>query len=147
MVFIATFNNISAIWWRSVLLWRKLSTQRKPPIKVWCDIGAIVVGFTTTYTISAYHYLCCEFESRSRWGVLDIALCDKVCQWLVAGRWFSSGTPVSSTNKKLGFGMHRSEYKISNTCILVKIVTRIMKIVILLVFTLCFKWWKAYNIK
>jgi hypothetical protein len=31
-----------------------------------------------------------------RWGVLDTTLCDKVCQWLVAGRWFS---PVSSTNK------------------------------------------------
>jgi hypothetical protein len=26
-------------------------------------------------------------------------LCDKVCQWLVTGRWFSLGTPVSSTNK------------------------------------------------
>ena len=26
-------------------------------------------------------------------------LCDKVCQCPVAGRWFSSGTPVSSTNK------------------------------------------------
>ena len=25
--------------------------------------------------------------------------CDKVCQWLAAGRWFSPGTPVSSTNK------------------------------------------------
>jgi hypothetical protein len=24
---------------------------------------------------------------------------DKVWQWLVAGRWFSPGTPVSSTNK------------------------------------------------
>jgi len=23
----------------------------------------------------------------------------KVCQWLAAGGWFSSGTPVSSTNK------------------------------------------------
>ena len=28
--------------------------------------------------------------------VLDTTLCDKVCQSLVAGRWFS---PVSSTNK------------------------------------------------
>ena len=27
------------------------------------------------------------------------ALCDKVCQWLAAGRLFSTGTPVSSTNK------------------------------------------------
>ena len=32
-------------------------------------------------------------------GVLDISLCDKVCQWLAAGRWFSVGTLVSSTNK------------------------------------------------
>jgi hypothetical protein len=26
-------------------------------------------------------------------------LCDTVCQWLVAGRWFSPGAPVSFTNK------------------------------------------------
>ena len=25
--------------------------------------------------------------------------CDKVCQWLAAGRWFFQGTPVSSTIK------------------------------------------------
>jgi len=37
----------------------------------------MVVGFTTTYVIGAYHHWCCEFESRS-------------------GLWFS---PVSSTNK------------------------------------------------
>ena len=29
----------------------------------------MVVGFTTTYTISAYHHWCCEFESPSGWGV------------------------------------------------------------------------------
>ena len=34
-----------------------------------------------------------EFESRSCWGT---TLCDKVCQWLAAGRWFST---ASSTNK------------------------------------------------
>ena len=34
-----------------------------------------------------------------RQGVLDTTLCDKVCQWLAAGQWFSLGTPVSSTNK------------------------------------------------
>jgi hypothetical protein len=32
-------------------------------------------------------------------GVLNTTLCDKVCQWLVAGRWISPSTPVSSTNK------------------------------------------------
>jgi hypothetical protein len=26
-------------------------------------------------------------------------LCDKICQWLAADRWFSMGTLVSSTNK------------------------------------------------
>jgi hypothetical protein len=26
-------------------------------------------------------------------------LCDKVCQWLATGRWFSPDPPVSSTNK------------------------------------------------
>ena len=35
----------------------------------------MVVGFTTTYAISAYHH------------------------WLATGRWFSPGPPVSSTNK------------------------------------------------
>jgi hypothetical protein len=34
-----------------------------------------------------------------RRGVLNTTLCDKVCQWLAAGQWFSLGTPVSSTNK------------------------------------------------
>jgi len=36
-----------------------------------------------------------------RQRVLDACktLCDKVCQWLATCRWFSPGTPVSSTNK------------------------------------------------
>ena len=40
----------------------------------------MVVGFTTTHAISAYHHLRCEFEFYSWRGVLDTALCDKVCQ-------------------------------------------------------------------
>jgi hypothetical protein len=40
-----------------------------------------------------YHYIL--LSKSHRWGVLDKTLCDKVCQWLVAGQWFS---PVSSTN-------------------------------------------------
>jgi hypothetical protein len=30
---------------------------------------------------------------------LDTTISDKVCQWFATGRWFSSGTPVSPTNK------------------------------------------------
>ena len=61
-----------------------------------CDI--MVVGFTTTCAISAYHHLSWEFASCSWWstGVLDTTLCDKLCQWLATGQRFS---PVSSTNK------------------------------------------------
>jgi len=32
-------------------------------------------------------------------GVLDTTLCDKVCQRIATGRWFSSCTPLSFTNK------------------------------------------------
>jgi len=42
----------------------------------------MVVGFTTTYAIRA-----------------RCTTCDKVCQLLAAGRWFSLGPLVSSTNK------------------------------------------------
>ena len=58
----------------------------------------MVVGFTTTYAISAYHHWCFEFESQSGRGACT-TLCDKVCQWLATGRWFFPGPPVSSTNK------------------------------------------------
>ena len=37
--------------------------------------------------------------SPSMRGVLDTTICDKVCQWVAAGQWFSPGTPVSSINK------------------------------------------------
>ena len=40
-----------------------------------------------------------EYQPRSWPGVLDATLCDKVCQWLVTGQWFSPGTLVSFTNK------------------------------------------------
>jgi hypothetical protein len=51
-----------------------------------------------------YNYLCNQCLSPLtlwvlillRRGVLNTTLCDKVCQWLATGRWFS---PVSSTNK------------------------------------------------
>jgi hypothetical protein len=43
----------------------------------------------------------CRFINKGHsWqGLLDTTLCDKVCQWLTTGRWFSPVTPVSSTNK------------------------------------------------
>jgi len=59
----------------------------------------MVVGHTTTCAISSYHHYSCEFEPCSWQGELDTTLCDKICQWLATGLWFSPDTPVSSTNK------------------------------------------------
>jgi hypothetical protein len=64
-----------------------------------CGRDHMVVGFTTTYAISAYHHYCCEFESLSWQGVPDTTLFDKFGQWLAAGQWFSLDTLVSSTYK------------------------------------------------
>jgi hypothetical protein len=38
----------------------------------------MLVGFTTTCAISAYHQLSCEFKPHSWHCVLDTTLCDKV---------------------------------------------------------------------
>jgi hypothetical protein len=46
----------------------------------WGSRDRMVVGFTTTCAISAYHHKSCEFEPRSWRGVLDATLCDKICQ-------------------------------------------------------------------
>jgi hypothetical protein len=59
----------------------------------------MVVGFIAIYAISAISPLTLWVWISLKAGVHDTTLCDKVCQWLVAGQWFSPGTPVSSTNK------------------------------------------------
>jgi hypothetical protein len=58
-----------------------------------------------SYGSLIYNYLCNRWLSplvlwvrllpRTRCATL----CDKVCQWLAAGRWFPPGPPVSFTNK------------------------------------------------
>ena len=65
------------------------------------------LSWSWSYGSWIYNYLCNQCLSpltlRVRipfmQGVLNTTLCVKVCQWLAAGRWFSPGTPVSSTNK------------------------------------------------
>ena len=56
------------------------------------------VGFTTTYAINALSPLTFWIPISLRRSLLDIT-CDKVCQRLVAGWWFSLGILVSSTIK------------------------------------------------
>jgi hypothetical protein len=70
----------------------------------WCPQGPLWSWSSGSW---AYNYLCNQWLSPLKsWVrtpfmacVLDTTLCDKVCQWLATGRWFSLGTPVSSINK------------------------------------------------
>jgi hypothetical protein len=58
-----------------------------------------------SYGSLIYNYLCNQCLSPLMlWVRISIrarctTLCDKVYQWLVTGRWFSQGPPVSSANK------------------------------------------------
>jgi hypothetical protein len=56
------------------------------------------MSWSWSYGSWIYNYVCNNLWIRIpfRRGVLDTTLCDKICQWLATGRWFS---PVSSTNK------------------------------------------------
>jgi hypothetical protein len=60
------------------------------------DIWFIWFGL---WCLTLYYYISCNVEPRSWRDVLNTTLCDKVCQRLATGRWFSPGTAVSSTNK------------------------------------------------
>ena len=69
----------------------------------------LVLGpsWSWSYGSWIYNYLCNQCQSPLTLliriplmrCILNTTLCDKVCQWLAAGQWFSPGTPVSSTNK------------------------------------------------
>ena len=64
-------------------------------------------SWSWSYDSCIYNYICNRCISPPKlWvriplrrGALDATLWVKVCQWLSTGRWFSSGTPVSSTNE------------------------------------------------
>jgi hypothetical protein len=83
-------SEITELWWLELPITQTHfdSPFEFKPAKFYCIVA-----------ISAYHHLSCELESLSWQVVLDTTLCDKVCQWLAAGLWFSLSTQVSSTNK------------------------------------------------
>ena len=75
-------------WFCRALLLYSFSNTTQGPSWLW------------SYGSSIYNYLCnqCLLPLKLQ-GLLDPTLCDKVCQWLATGQWFSQGSPVSSTNK------------------------------------------------
>ena len=58
----------------------------------------MVVGFITSYA-KCLSPLTLSVRIALMGFILDATLCDKVCQWLAAVRWFSQGIPLSSTNE------------------------------------------------
>ena len=94
-----------------------IRSEKKPFVKV-AIRSSMETKFTTTqyrkikgsswpwmYSNWIYNYLCNQCLSPLiLWVRIAIrtrctTLCDKVCQWLATGRWFSPGPPVSSTNE------------------------------------------------
>jgi hypothetical protein len=63
MVFNATFNNISVISWRGH-----------------CGCDYMIIGFTTTCAISAYHHKVVILNTANGEVYSIQYLCDKVCQ-------------------------------------------------------------------
>ena len=86
-------------WW--LLSW-KLLNQKNPDVKLKGTLRSFY-GFYGPFVV--VNYLCNQYLLplmlwvRISTRTKCTTLYDKVCQWLVTGRWFSPGHPVSSTNK------------------------------------------------
>ena len=88
----------------SYRLWQKSSQKRDIRI---VPFSFFILGpsWLWSYGSWIYNYLCNQCLSPLMLGVrisiraMCTTLCDKVCLWLVTGRWFSPGSTVFSTNK------------------------------------------------
>ena len=86
---------------------RRLGRNNDADGHYWCKYVISIWGpsWSWSYGSWIYNYLCNQCLSplmlwvRISIGVRCTTLCDKVCQWVATGRWFSPGSPVSSTNK------------------------------------------------
>jgi hypothetical protein len=146
MVLNATFNNISVISWRSVLLVEETGENHRPVASHWQTLSHNVVdlalieirildyevlpirsidiinsqggiwylsyindkicfniGSETLRGINmeneTCYFLLIYLCNQCLWCCQCTTLCDKVCQWLATGRWFSPGPLFSYTNK------------------------------------------------
>jgi hypothetical protein len=109
---------LSNYWWQESDIWSQVSYRYAILWEAFLDpsdsyfLFAEERGYhkwalahsSSCYRISKWDPRCCDcmvvVSSNSlRQAVLNTTLCDTVCQWLTISRWFSLGTPVSSTNK------------------------------------------------
>ena len=96
----------------------------------WCHSFSVFIGsrgssWPWSYGSWIYNYLCNQCLSPLMlwvWILIRVrctALCDKVCQWLATGRWFSPGPLVSSTNKTDCNDIHAILLKVALNTILI----------------------------
>ena len=70
-----------------------------------CSFFINIKGWSWLWSYDSwiYNYLCNQYLSPlTLWVLISFRrykICDKVCQWLVTGRWFSPVPSASSTNK------------------------------------------------
>jgi hypothetical protein len=101
MVFNATFNTISVVSWRSVLLMEESRENHRPVASHWQNLSHNVVSSIQHYVINFVSDLrqvggfLCFPPSITR----DTTLCDKFCQWLATGRWFSLLSSINNTDR------------------------------------------------
>ena len=73
-----------------------------PPLYPTRAVVVVIVWYICSWI---YNFLCNQCLSPLMlWVWISIrtrctTLCDKVCQWLATGRWYSPGPPFSTTNK------------------------------------------------
>ena len=89
----STLGNFSLLF--SSLLFRNYSNTILGPSWSW-SYGSRIYNYLCNHSLSP---LTLRVRTPLKRGVFDSTLGDKVYQWLPTGRWFSPGTPVSSTNK------------------------------------------------
>ena len=100
-IFRKTVLILASIKWK----WCWKAIQNVIVCSVYASVHICMWGRHGRDRMVVYNYLCNQYLSPLilwvriplRGGVLDdTTLCDKVCEWLATGWWFSSGTPVSS---------------------------------------------------
>ena len=82
---------IFVVWGNIVFSW--ICKSRSPAIVSWYIYKHLVTNIQRLSPLRLW------VQFLLKRDVLDTTLCDKVCQWLAAGQWFSLGTPDSFTNK------------------------------------------------
>ena len=94
----------------------------------------MVIRYTTT--LQSVHITTNVVSSNPTGCAIDTTLCDKVCQWLTASRWLSSGTPVSSTNKSERYDIAEILLKVALNTTTITLVSSLVILMALYIYNL-----------